>query len=210
MTKAILFDFWGTLVENGIWSPIKQIKNILNIDLPFSDYVIRMETILMAQEFKELRDAFIAVCQEFNIQPSEEILERLIGLWNKNWMLAQPYPETEIILKELKKKHQIILIANTDCFSIPQVLEKFHLTDLFDQIFLSYQLGAIKTDKSFLKNVLTKIDLTPEDCLVVGDSIQSDIMSAKRAGINAVLIDRKNTRDYHPKIKNLKDLEKVI
>ncbi len=210
MTKAILFDFWGTLVENGIWSPIKQVKNTLNIDLPFSEYVIRMENVLMTQEFKELRDAFIAVCQEFNIEPSEEILENLIGLWNKNWMLAQPYLETETTLKKLRKKYQIILISNTDCFSVPQVMEKFNLKGLFDKIFLSYQLGAIKTDKIFLKSVLAKLNLTPEECLLVGDSMQSDIMPAKRAGINTVLIDRKNIREYHPKIKNLIDLEKVI
>ena len=30
MTKAIIFDLWGTLVENGVHSPIKQVKNILS------------------------------------------------------------------------------------------------------------------------------------------------------------------------------------
>lgn len=210
MTKAILFDFWGTLVENGVWSPIKQVKNILNIDLPFSEYVVRMEKAMMAQEFPELRDAFISICREFNIELTEEKLEELIGLWNKNWMLAQPYPETETTLKKLRKKYQIILISNTDCFSISQVLEKFGLNPLFDQIFPSYQLGALKTDKIFLKTVLAKLNLMPEDCLLVGDSIQSDIIPAKRAGLNAVLIDRKNTREFHPKIKNLKDLEKIL
>lgn len=210
MTKAILFDFWGTLVENGVWSPIKQVKNILNIDLPFSEYVVRMEKAMMAQEFPELRDAFISICREFNIELTEEKLEELIGLWNKNWMLAQPYPETETTLKKLRKKYQIILISNTDCFSISQVLEKFGLNPLFDQIFPSYQLGALKTDKIFLKTVLAKLNLMPKDCLLVGDSIQSDIIPAKRAGLNAVLIDRKNTREFHPKIKNLKDLEKIL
>ena len=68
MVKAILFDFWGTLVENGVHSPIKQVKNILNIRLPFSEYVIRMEKAMMTQEFSSLKDAFIAVGKEFNIE----------------------------------------------------------------------------------------------------------------------------------------------
>jgi putative hydrolase of the HAD superfamily len=210
MVKAILFDFWGTLAEQGIWSPIKQIKNMLQIDMPFSEYVVRMEHAFMTKTFPSLKEAFEELCQEFNITPTNEQIEELIGLWNKAWMLAQPYVETETILKKLREKYQVILISNTDCFSLPQVLEKFQLEPLFDQIFFSHQLGAIKTDDIFLKTVLTKLNLTPEDCILVGDSIQSDIISARKAGLKAILIDRKNTRNHHPKIKNLNDLEKII
>jgi len=210
MTKTILFDFWGTLVEQGIWSPVKQVKNNLQINIPFSEYITRMEHAFMTQTFPNLKEAFENICWEFNISPQPEKIEELIGLWNKSWMLAQPYQETEAALKKLRKKYQIILISNTDCFSINQVLEKFQLNKLFDEIFLSYQLGLIKTDKNFLKHILTQLNHSPEDCVLVGDSIQSDIIPAKRANIKPILIDRKNTRDYHPKIKNLKDLEKIL
>ena len=41
MVKAILFDFWGTLVENGVRSPVKQVKWILMLkDMDFSEYII--------------------------------------------------------------------------------------------------------------------------------------------------------------------------
>ena len=51
MVKAIIFDFWGTLVENGVWSPIKQVKQILDIDVPFSEYVVRMEKAMIPALF---------------------------------------------------------------------------------------------------------------------------------------------------------------
>ncbi|MBR9683447.1 HAD family hydrolase [Candidatus Woesearchaeota archaeon] len=210
MVKAILFDFWGTLAEQGVWSPVKQIKNILQIDVPFSDYITRMEHAFMTQEFSNLQEAFENICREFNIEPSEEKIQELIGLWNKSWMLAQPYSETIEVLKKLREEYQIILISNTNKFSLPQVLEKFQLNELFDQIFFSYQMGAIKTDKIFLKSVLTKLNLTPQDCVLVGDSVQSDIIPGRRADIKTVLIDRKNTREFHPKIKNLNDLAGVL
>lgn len=210
MVKTILFDFWGTLAEQGVWSPVKQVKNILQIDSSFPEYITRMETAFMTRGFSSLKEAFQSIFYEFNIQLTEEKIEELIGLWNKAWMLAQPYPETINILKKLKEKYQLVLISNTDNFSLPQVLEKFQLNELFDNVFFSYDLGAIKTDKIFLKSVLTKLNLTPQDCVLVGDSIQSDIISARRANIKAILIDRKNTRDYHPKIKSLNDLEKAL
>jgi len=210
MVKAIIFDFWGTLAEQGIWSPVKQIKNILNIDLSFPEYINRMERVFMGQKHNGLKEAFECVCQEFGITPEKEKIEEMIGLWNKSWMLAKPYPETETTLSELKEKYKIVLISNTDCFSLNQVLEKFQMAPLFDELFFSHQLNLIKTDKLFLKQVLIKLNLTPSECVVVGDSIQSDIIPAKRWGMNAVLIDRKNTRNYHPKIKTLTDLDKLL
>ena len=60
MTKIILLDFWGTLVENGVWSPTKQVRNILGIRMPFPEYVVRMERSMMTKEFSSLK-AFLYV-----------------------------------------------------------------------------------------------------------------------------------------------------
>jgi putative hydrolase of the HAD superfamily len=210
MVKTILFDFWGTLVENGVWSPIKQVKNILDIKLPFSEYVLRMERAMMTRKFDGLRASFTSICDEFNIQCTEEQYEQLIGMWNKSWMLSQPYEEIMEELSNLKQKYQLILVSNTDCFSLPKVLEKYELEKYFTNVFLSCDLGMIKSDPRFFKKVLNELNLNINECVMVGDSIQSDIIAAKRLGIKAVLVDRRNTRDFHPKIKNLKELENVL
>ncbi len=210
MVKVILFDFWGTLVENGVWSPIKQVKNILRINLPFPEYVVRMEKAMMTSKFNNLKEALESVCQEFKVQCNEETMDLLIGMWNKSWMLAHPYEEVEETLLALRGKYKIVLVSNTDCFSINNVLEKFNLQGLFDQLYFSYELGMIKTDQNFFKHVVTDMEVSVEDCVMIGDSIQSDIISAKRLGMKAILIDRKNAREFHPKIKNLKELENSL
>ena len=210
MVKAIIFDFWGTLVENGVWSPIKQVKNILNIKLPFPEYVVRMEKAMMSSKFENLKSAFTAVCKEFNLEVNEDKIGQLVGIWNKSWMLAQPYEETINALKELKEKYILVLVSNTDNFSIEQVMNKFGMRELFDHTFFSYNLGLIKTDEKFFKQVLSEINLVAGDCVVVGDSVQSDVMAAKKAGIKAILVDRRNSRDYHPKIKTLTELKTVL
>jgi HAD superfamily hydrolase (TIGR01549 family) len=210
MVKAIIFDFWGTLVENGVWSPIKQVKNILEIKLPFPEYVVRMEKAMMTSKFEDLKSAFLNVCKEFNLEVNEEKLGQLVGIWNKSWMLAHPYEETIATLKKLKEKYKVILVSNTDNFSIEQVLNKFNLSELFDDIFFSYNLGFIKTDENFLKQVLSETGLSSDDCVVVGDSLHSDVIAAKKNGMKAVLIDRRNSRDFHPKIKTLIELETIL
>ena len=210
MTKAILLDFWGTLVENGVWSPIKQVKRILNIQLPFPEYVVRMERAMMTEKFDSLKNAFQNVCREFNLKCDEEIYEELIGMWNKSWMLAHPYEEVDETLTKLGKKYKLILITNTDCFSVKNVMDKFALQKFFSRTFLSCEVNMLKNDKNFLKHVLDELNLDIEDCFLVGDSIQSDMIAAKKIGIKAALIDRRGSREYSPKIKDLKGVEHLL
>ncbi|MCX6709920.1 MAG: HAD family hydrolase [Candidatus Woesearchaeota archaeon] len=212
MIKAIIFDFWGTLVENGTYSPIRQVRNILRLnDIDFSDYVMALEKTMMLRRYAELKEAFIDVCNEFEIKPSEYQLNILIGLWNKNWLLAKPYPETIKVLEELKKSCKLILVSNTDNFSVEPVLKKFELSKYFDSILLSYQTGFLKTDRRMLENALSDAGISPDEAIVVGDSIESDIMPAQDSGIKAVLVDRKNRRpDFPDRVGSLEELKKFL
>src|SRR3989338_1223715 len=175
MVKAIIIDFWGTLVENGVRSPTKQVQQILHIRAPFSEYVVRMENAMMTQKFSSLRDAFEAVCTEFKVHPREQQMEELVGMWNKSWMLAQPYDDVPAVLEKLKKKYTLILMSNTDSFSVENVLHKFNLAPYFDHMFFSYKEGKVKTDPHFIPEMLKRCKLKAEECVIVGDSMESDI-----------------------------------
>ncbi len=209
MVKLIFFDFWGTLVENGVWSPIKQVRTILGIKAPFEEYVVRMEKAIMTKKFGSLREAFEALCEEFEIVATPEQIDSLVGMWNKSWMLARPYEETIGTLQRLQKKYRLVLVSNTDCFSINSVLDKYSLHQYFETVFLSYEIGKIKTDKDFFPFVLEKLGVKAEDCMMVGDSIQSDIIPAQHVGIKAVLLDRRNQREAELKITNLSEVENL-
>lgn len=209
MTKAILFDFWGTLVENGTRSPIKQVQDILKIELPFSEYVVRLEKAMMTSSFVDLKEAFTAAAKEFDITPSPEQMDQLIGLWNKSWMLAQPYGEVEKMLPLLAEKYQLILVSNTDAFSLTRVLDKFKMEGYFSKKYLSYEEGLLK-GKELLEKIMKENNLSVEDCVLVGDSLDSDIGAAKSAGMKVILMDRRERRQFQPKIKSLREVEKFL
>jgi len=211
MIKAILFDSWGTIVENGVFpSPVKQVKYILRVDSPFDDFVMRFEKTMMLQKHPSLREAFVEVCKEFQVEPKDWIIDRLVGMWNKNMLLAKPFPETVEVLESLKKKHQMALVANTDQFSLEPVLEKYDLRKYFEVIALSYEMGQLKTDTKMFDYVFRKLKVKKTEAVMIGDSMQSDVNAAENAGIKAYLIDRKNVRDHEHKISNLKEIEKVL
>ena len=68
----------------------------------------------------------------------------------------------------------------------------------------------MKTDPRSFEQILKEFNTAKDDVLMVGDSLQSDIQGAQNAGVKAVLIDRRNMRDFDPKIKSLEELPKFI
>ncbi len=212
MVKAVLFDFWGTLAENGTYSPLRQTYNILRVRMKFSDFVIKTESVLMTKPYEDQTSAFTAVCQAFNIEPKPFIIDKLIGVWNKNKLLSQLYPDTIQVLEELKKaKYKLAIVSNCPNNSVEPVIEKFGLGKYFDAVLLSWETGYLKTDKELFALAMKKLKVKKkEDVLMVGDSIPTDIEGAKNAGINAILVDRKGTREWPEKIKDLTELKNVL
>lgn len=212
MVKLIIFDFWGTLVENGVFpSPVRQVKYILRIEEPFSDYIIRFEEVFMLKKYDDLYSAFESVCEAFGIEPEKFILDRLVGMWNKHKLLAKPFRETVALLEKLRKDgYKLALISNTDCFTTEEVLDKYDLKKYFDEIVFSYKVNLLKTNPKMYEMILEKLKVDKSDALVVGDSIETDVKGAKNAGIKAVLVDRRDRREFSPKINNLDELEQFL
>ncbi len=209
--KVIFFDFWGTLVENGVFpSPVRQAHRILRVQMPFSDYIERFEEAFMTKKFDTLTEAFHNVAEEFGLNPPEFVYDKLIGMWNKNTFLCKPFEDTIKSLEELKKDYKIVLISNTDNLSIPQVMDKFKLTKYFDKVILSCEEGKLKTNKDLFLETIKELKLKPANALMIGDSIPTDMKGAENAGIRGILLDRNDRREYENKITKLEQIKEKI
>lgn len=208
--KAIIFDLQGTLIENGVFpSPIKQVKFILGIKKEFHDYVPLFESTFMTSPHTTLSEGFKAVAEAFNVKISPVVSERLIGMWNKNKLLSKPFPETISALERLKGKYILVLVANIDCFG-KDIITKFNLQNYFNHIYLSCDVGLIKTNLEFFKNILKDLSLDPKEVLMIGDSIASDMIPASKVGMKTILIDRMNRQNYPDKINSLDEIHKIL
>lgn len=210
MVKGVFFDFWGTLVENGTYSPLKQSFGILRVRMPFGEFAEQFERVLMTEKYEDQATAFTKVCEAFNVSPIPIVIEKLIGVWNKNRLLATIYPDTIETLKALKeKKIKVALISNAPADNVEQVLERFGMKEFFDGIFISYEQGKLKTEGLF-DVALKKLKLKKEDVISVGDSIETDIKGAESAGIKGYLLDRKGRREFENKIMSLTEVLKLV
>ncbi|MCX6706881.1 MAG: HAD family hydrolase [Candidatus Woesearchaeota archaeon] len=211
MIKAIIFDFWGTLMENGVYpSPFKQVKYMLRLNMEFPEFAPKFEEAFMLNKFENLYEGFGAVAKAFEIEPPQFVFDNVVGMWNKNKLLAKPYPDAVPALTELKKKYKLALISNTDCFSINEIIDKYDLRKFFDVIVLSYEVGVLKSDKKMFALAMKKMKVKKNEIIMVGDSIDSDIKGAENAGIKAILLDRRGKREYTNKVATLDEVKDFI
>ena len=74
------------------------------------------------------------------------------------------------------------------------------------------EMGVSKPDPRAFLMVLEKLEVKPEQAVMIGDSIERDLMPAENLGIIPILIDRENKSQNYPgiKINSLKELKDVL
>jgi 2-haloalkanoic acid dehalogenase type II len=177
----------------------------------YRQFIVAFEDAFFTKKWTTQEEGFRSVFERLNIRPHPIAVEKLVGLWNKNKLLATLYPDTLEVLQTLKDKgYKLGLLSNTDNFSVDFVLDKFKLRDMFDVVVLSYDVGLLKNNPKMFEMALEKLDIKPADAIMVGDSLETDIPGAKAAGVEAILVDRRGMREYQPKVAALKEILPLI
>lgn len=207
MVKLILIDFWGTLAENGTYSPLRQTHKMFRVPMTYSEFVQAFEETAMLQSFSTLSEAVQHSVERIGARVPPFIIERIVGVWNTNWLVAQLYPDTIQFLQKAKEKGILVAVAaNSPSHTVEKVIDKYELTPYFAGVFLSCNEGALKTGGQLYLKALETLGVKAEDAIVVGDSVETDIIGAEKAGIKAYLLDRNGRREHPNKITTLNDL----
>ncbi len=83
---------------------------------------------------------------------------------------------------------------------------------LFDHIFVSEEVGVPKPDKEYFDHVLSKLQVNKKECLIIGDSLSSDILGGYNYGIDTCHISWGKTKSDMPTytVKNLDQLKEFL
>lgn len=126
------------------------------------------------------------------------------------------YEETMHVLEQLRGQVKLLLLTN-GCPALQQ--EKLdgvpELIPFFDHIVISGSFGKGKPDKEIFLHALELLDVTPEQAVMVGDKLTTDIRGGLAAGLTAVWINRKGrapSLDIHPdhEINHLEELLPLV
>ena len=89
--------------------------------------------------------------------------------------------ESRGVLEKLKKTVPMALVTNF-YGNIGVVLREFQLDSYFSHVVESANVGVRKPNPTIFKMGTEALQMKPEDVLVVGDSIEKDIIPAKQVG----------------------------
>ncbi|MDQ6481953.1 HAD family phosphatase [Dyadobacter sp. LHD-138] len=182
---------------------------ILNIDVPLASSNFgqlsgkEQHEILTLFKEKELfrlfetglvdEDGFRNMIRELLEFPdwSEEIIDTA---WN-SLLLDIPPARIELI-KALSKNYRLFLLSNTSSIHIKQVNKILHaasgvekLDDLFEKVYLSYEMGLMKPNPEIYLQVLRESGLVAEETLFLDDNADN-ITAASKLGIDTILVQK--------------------
>lgn len=126
-------------------------------------------------------------------------------------------PGAKDLLFTLKKSgHKLYVVTNGIDFVQERRLRNTGFNSFFDDIFISQKIGYQKPDARFFKNVFNELsEFNPDDTLIIGDSLTSDIQGGHNANIDSIWynpksspIDKKITPTYQ--VNKLQDILQIV
>lgn len=119
------------------------------------------------------------------------------------------------LIEHLKPRFKQYAITNGTPVAQHAKLNNSGLIDLLEGAFISKELGYDKPRKEFFDIVINEIGIKRENCVVIGDSLSSDIKGANNAGIPAIWYNPEGIQleqglQVYAQIKNLWEIEELI
>jgi putative hydrolase of the HAD superfamily len=110
------------------------------------------------------------------------------------------FPESLQVLAELKKDYELAMITNG---AIDIQRDKIHganLADFFNPIIISGEVGSGKPNPKLFQIALETLAVTPDQTVMIGDSLTRDIAGARAVGIRTIWLNRfqATIANHHP------------
>lgn len=114
------------------------------------------------------------------------------------------------VLSFLNKQDVCLGVVSNSDDRLVEVLKNFKMIHFFDFVLTSYSAGFEKPDARIFQKALleSKIkNLQPNDCLHIGDTIELDLLGAKKAGWNGLIISDMNFDEIRKKYPSVRKEE---
>lgn len=200
MVKGYIFDYGGTLDTGGnhwgkvIWHAYERVGVPVDEALFREAYVHGERTLgrnpiiqpdftfrqTLEQKIRLQLDFIESKCPEVTRAKYGELL--LDDLYTRT---CEETTRSRNVLLQLHERFPMVLVSNF-YGNIATVLREFSLDGIFQQIVESAVVGIRKPDPRIFTLGVEALDFAPSEVVVVGDSIDKDIIPAHQAGCHTV------------------------
>lgn len=171
MIQAVIFDCFGVLAHDG-WLPFR--------DRHFRD---NLEKLTEATDLNKRSNAGFVDYDDFLQQIAE--MAGIATEQARREIEDNPVDTTLMtFIRELKPRYKIGMLSNASDYHLATILTDEQL-GLFDEIVLSYQVGAVKPEAIMYQTVAAKLGVGPETCLFIDDQ-ERYVTGAREAGMQSI------------------------
>ncbi|MFX1500907.1 MAG: HAD family hydrolase [Promethearchaeota archaeon] len=221
LVKGFFFDLFGTLLIpknskkawNNWFKTFYKLMRSYGLNLSkkkfanaSKDFFINRETENNNSKLTAYENKIDKFALDLNLKLEVEKIKKIqqatINAWQKYLKID---PQTIPLLEILKNKKHLALITNFDHPPhVYSILSKYKLTEYFEFIAISGEIGFEKPDPRIFHITLKNIGLKPDEVIFIGDS-NEDVNGAISAGIKPILIQQKISKqsltknDYYSK-----------
>jgi putative hydrolase of the HAD superfamily len=192
--QAVIFDLFGTLVEN--FSRAEYERTLAEmaavLGAPQGEFIrLWADTFNLRSTgvFSSAEACVEYICRELNVPVNEAQVKRT-GRIRLDYTLRNMKPRQGSVetLASLKSQgYKIGLIS--DCTAeTPLVWQNTPFAPLFDVTVFSCRAGIKKPDPRIYKIATNQLGVRPQDCLYIGDGSSRELSGASQVGLRAILI----------------------
>lgn len=117
----------------------------------------------------------------------ELILKHYHSYWDTLIENLKPIPNAVEVLRKLKEKGiKTAIVSNLTSYVQFRKIIKLGISDGIDYLITSQEAGAEKPHPSIFLFALKKLNLLPQDVVMVGDSLETDVEGANATGIDSI------------------------
>ena len=202
--KAVIFDLFGTLVDNFSLQEYESVLAEMAVILEAPVEEFKRQWLATFRErttgiLPTLRANIDLLCQQLEINPSETQIENALETRLTFTIRAMvPKPGSVEMITQLKSDGLKIALIS-DCSSeVPTVWQDTPLVPLFNVTVFSCKVGTKKPSPQIYNIATEQMGVQPEDCLYVGDGSSQELTGALAVGMHPVLIrDPNEVADAH-------------
>ena len=187
--KLLIFDLDGTLIDSSGDLALAVNHTLKTLNLPTYDLNTIHHWVGNGAEILVKRALSGSSTIDTTLKESywREALKIFLDFYSKNLAVATvTYPNVPTTLKTLKERgYRLAIVTNKPYPFVEPILEALGLNDLFELIVGGDSLEKKKPDPMPLLYVCQKLDISPSESVMIGDS-KNDILASKSANMDSV------------------------
>ena len=222
--QAVLFDVGGTLVHPD-WPRLGQLVQIETGILftaaemykafyaMLQDISSELKAGINSRQEREAHWVFVETFRALGIDEAKclSIRAHLAAAHQERHLWCEPDSEAATVLLHLKRAGlRVGVISNTEDGRVKESLTLANLASHFEFVIDSHLVGCSKPDAAIFEFALDQLRLKPQAVTYVGDSYGYDVIGARSAGLDPILLDRMNTYESEIGLTRIRSLSELL